>query len=48
MSRTLEITELKVHFPGRGTLVRAVDGVSLSIAPGETLGRVPLLLGQLG
>jgi len=41
MSPTLEITDLKVHFPGRGGApVRAVDGVSLSIAPGETLGLV--------
>ena len=41
MSATLQITDLKVHFPGRGGApVRAVDGVSLSIAPGETLGLV--------
>ncbi len=37
---TLRITDLKVHFPGRGAPVRAVDGVSLSIGPGETLGLV--------
>jgi ABC-type oligopeptide transport system ATPase subunit len=38
---TLEITDLKVHFAGRGGApIRAVDGVSLSIAPGETLGLV--------
>ncbi len=37
---TLEITDLKVHFPGRGAPVRAVDGVSLAVAPGETLGLV--------
>jgi oligopeptide/dipeptide ABC transporter ATP-binding protein len=41
VSGTLEITDLKVHFAGRGgSPVRAVDGVSLSIAPGETLGLV--------
>ena len=37
MTDTLEITDLKVHFAGRrGAPIRAVDGVSLSIAPGET------------
>ena len=41
MTDTLEITDLKVHFAGRGGApIRAVDGVSLSIAPGETLGLV--------
>jgi oligopeptide/dipeptide ABC transporter ATP-binding protein len=41
VSGTLEITDLKVHFHGsRGASIRAVDGVSLSIAPGETLGLV--------
>lgn len=43
----LEIKDLKIHFPVTGGLlkrqngwVRAVDGVSLDIAPGETLGLV--------
>ncbi len=37
----LEITDLAVHFPGRsGAPVRAVDGVSLFVGPGETLGLV--------
>ena len=41
METILEITDLRVHFPGRGGApVRAVDGVSLHIAPGETLGLV--------
>ena len=41
MSDALAITDLKVHFPGRGGApVRAVDGVTLAIAPGETLGLV--------
>ncbi|MCW3474577.1 ABC transporter ATP-binding protein [Limobrevibacterium gyesilva] len=41
MSAVLEITDLAVHFPGRGGApIRAVDGVSFHIAPGETLGLV--------
>jgi len=43
----IEVSELRTHFPVRSGLlqrvtdhVRAVDGVSFSIAPGETLGLV--------
>ena len=41
MTEVLQVTDLAVHFPARrGPPIRAVDGVSFSIAPGETLGLV--------
>ncbi len=40
MSNLLEIKDLQVHFRSGGQLVRAVDGISLDLAPGETLGIV--------
>jgi oligopeptide/dipeptide ABC transporter ATP-binding protein len=36
----LEVREVECRFPTSAGLVRAVDGVSLSIAPGETVGLV--------
>ena len=36
----LALNELKVHFPSKGGVVRAVDGVSLSLKQGEILGLV--------
>jgi len=41
MTAALTLTDLAVHYPARNGLpVRAVDGVSLHVAPGETLGLV--------
>jgi peptide/nickel transport system ATP-binding protein len=36
----LEVKDLKVHFPTDDGLVKAVDGVSYSLSPGDTLGIV--------
>jgi peptide/nickel transport system ATP-binding protein len=36
----LEVKDLKVHFPTEDGLVKAVDGISFSVASGETLGVV--------
>ncbi len=36
----LSLRDLRVHFPGAGNPVRAVDGVSFDIVAGETLGLV--------
>jgi peptide/nickel transport system ATP-binding protein len=36
----LEVKDLKVHFPTDDGLVKAVDGVTYSLQPGETLGIV--------
>jgi peptide/nickel transport system ATP-binding protein len=36
----LDVRNVYRHFPGAGGVVRALDGVSLTIAPGDTLGLV--------
>jgi peptide/nickel transport system ATP-binding protein len=36
----LEVRDLKVHFPTEDGLVKAVDGITYQVAPGETLGVV--------
>jgi oligopeptide transport system ATP-binding protein len=36
----LEVEDLEVHFPARGGVVKAVDGVSFAVRRGETLGIV--------
>lgn len=40
MTATLKVEKLETHFPTRDGIVRAVDGVSFEIAPGEILGLV--------
>lgn len=40
MSALLEVADLATHFPTRGGIAKAVDGVSFSLAAGEILGLV--------
>ena len=44
MRPTLDVRELEVHFPTSGGPVKAVDGVSFALQPGERLG----LIGESG
>ncbi len=44
MPAVLEISDLQVHFPTARGPVKAVDGVSLTLQPGERLG----LIGESG
>ena len=36
-TRTLQLCDVVKHYPGAGEVVRAVDGVSLTVAPGEVV-----------
>ena len=38
--KLLEVDDLKMHFHTRDGVVKAVDGVSYTLEPGETLGVV--------
>jgi peptide/nickel transport system ATP-binding protein/oligopeptide transport system ATP-binding protein len=40
MQHLLEVNNLRTHFPTRAGLVRAVDGISFHVDPGELLGLV--------
>jgi oligopeptide transport system ATP-binding protein len=40
MSPLLQVEDLRVHFVGQGATVKAVDGLSFSVARGRTLGLV--------